>query len=151
AAFQLQIHYNRYSQNCRRASCVRPTMKVLRRPTLPSAPLLRAYAEAGPPSIEQLTEVPGLGARIRAVRGARTLWLRDDFLITASPAEFQAALRAFYEAAVDLPLHSATLLRRSGLVRHGVAHLLRSPDPLPVKLGRCLDAAGPYYVAGLGP
>src|SRR5438552_16269728 len=37
------------------------------------------------------------------------------------------------------------------MVRHALAHLLRSPDPLPHKAERCLRADGPYYVAGLGP
>src|SRR5262249_61211023 len=30
-------------------------------------------------------------------------------------------------------------------------HLMRSRDPLPVRLDRCLASAGTYFVAGLGP
>src|SRR5262249_32696281 len=82
---------------------------------------------------------------------ARADWVRDDFLDAAPAADFQAAVLRFYTAVVQPPLHAATLGHRSGLVRHGLAHLLRSPDPLPVKLGRCLHATGPSHVAGLGP
>src|SRR5436190_10350397 len=106
-------------------------MRAPRRPTLPLAPLLRAYADAGPPTADQLA-----APRVRAVRAARADWLHDDFLDTASAADFQAAALAFYEAVVQPPLHAESLKRRAGLVRHGLAHLLRSPDPLPVKLGR---------------
>jgi MoxR-like ATPase len=126
-------------------------MRAHRRLTLPLAPLLRAYAEAGPPSPEQLGHCPELGPRVRAVRAARADWLGDDFLDGAGADDFRAAVQRFYEAVVCLPLHTATLARRAGVVRHGLAHLLRSPDPVPVKLGRCVDPAGPYYVAGLGP
>jgi hypothetical protein len=118
-------------------------MRASRRPTLPLAPLLRAYAESGPP--------PESGPRGPAVRAARAGWLHDEFLDSAGADEFRAAVLRFYEAVVTPPLHAATLARRAGLVRHGLAHLLRSPDPLPVRLGRCLDPAGPYFVAGRGP
>jgi hypothetical protein len=126
-------------------------MKVLRRSTMPSAPLLRTYVESNPPSASNLCDLPTMGRRVRAVLAAQGEWLRDEFLDAAPVADFQTVLRAFYEAVVDPPLHSTTLHRRTGLVRHGLAHVLRSPDALPLKLGRCLDAAGPYYVVGLGP
>src|SRR5438128_428568 len=102
-------------------------MRAPRRPTLPLAPLLRAYADAGPPTADRLDAEP----RARAVRAARTDWLHDDFLDAASAADFQTAALAFYEAVVQPPLHAGSLKRRAGLVRHGLAHLLRSPDPLP--------------------
>src|SRR5262249_44818340 len=57
----------------------------------------------------------------------------------------------FYEAVVEPPLHGATLLRRRGIVRHALCHLLRCPDLLPRKAERCLAADGPYNVPGLGP
>jgi MoxR-like ATPase len=106
---------------------------------------------AGPPSPDRLGELPGLGPRVRAVLAARAEWLNDATLDTAPAAHFQAALLHFYRAVVVPPLHAAALGRRAGLVRHGLAHLLRSPDAVGVKLGRCLDAAGPYHVPGLGP
>ena len=54
-------------------------MKAPRHTSLPLAPLLRAYVDAGPPPPDCLEELPGLGARIRAVRAARTDWLTDAF------------------------------------------------------------------------
>src|SRR5262245_44174307 len=39
--------------------------------TLPLAPLLRAYAEAGPPALGQLGDRPALGTRVRAVLTAQ--------------------------------------------------------------------------------
>ena len=39
-------------------------------------------------------------------------------------------LLRFYEDCVQPPLHVATLRRRAGLVRHGLSHLLRCPEPL---------------------
>src|SRR5262245_6416740 len=116
-------------------------MREPRRSTLPLAPLLRAYAETGPPSPDQLGDQPELGPRVQTVRAARADWLHDDFLDAAGADDFRSAVLHFYEAVVRPPLHAATVARRAGLVRHGVAHLLRSPDPLPVKLGRCLDPA----------
>src|SRR5947209_7219696 len=120
-------------------------------PPLPPAPLLRAYLGAGPPTLEQLAERPEVGPRVRAVLAARPGWLNDAFLDAATPEEFLAALDQFYRAVVHPPLHAETLRRRIDLVRHGIAHLLRSRDPLPVRLDRCLSSTGTYFVAGLGP
>lgn len=118
---------------------------------LPLAPLLRAYVGAGLQPVEQLAERPEVGARLRAVLAARQVWLHDEFLDGASPEEFFHRADEFYRAVVDPPLHGETLRRRIDLVRHGVAHLMRSRDPLPVRLERCLSPAGTYFVAGLGP
>src|SRR5205823_2393092 len=38
-----------------------------------------------------------------------------------------------------------------GVVRHGLAYLLRGRDAPPLKAENCLAANGPYHVAGLGP
>jgi 5-methylcytosine-specific restriction protein B len=126
-------------------------MRAPSRPHLPPAPLLRAYADAGPPSVEWLGDLPDLGPRVRAVVSARADWLRDDFLDAASPHEFAAALERFYADCVTPPLHADALRRRAGIVRHGLAHLLRAADPAPIKIARCVDSSGPYHVAGLGP
>jgi hypothetical protein len=125
-------------------------MPARRRPPLPLVPLLRLYAGAGLPSADDLAALPALGPRFRAVAAARRDFLRDDFLDDAGPREFEAALLRFYEACVRPPLHGAVLRRRAGMVRHALAHLLRSPDPLPRKAERCLRPDGPYHVPGLG-
>jgi hypothetical protein len=126
-------------------------MRRSRRPALPLSPLLRAYVGAGLPSPDDLSRLPALGPRFGAILSARSGLLSDTFLDGATPDEFQAALLRFYEAVVQPPLHGAALARRAGMVRHALAHLLRSPDPLPQKAGRCLRGDGPYHVAGLGP
>jgi len=126
-------------------------MRRSRRPALPLLPLLRAYAAAARPSAEDLARLPALGPRFAAILSARDGLLSEAFLDGAAPADFQTALLRFYEAAVAVPLHAAVLVRRAGMVRHALAHLLRSPDPLPHKAERCLCAGGPYHVAGLGP
>jgi len=115
---------------------------------LPLAPLLHAYTARVPPV---LADVPGLGPRFAAIRYARAGLLADTFLDAASDAAFREALVAFYHAVVDPPLHGATLQRRAGVVRHGVAMLVRGRDDLPTKLEGCLQPGGPYFVPGLGP
>ena len=126
-------------------------MRVARRRWLPLVPLLQTYQASGVRPLEELGELPGLGSRFRAVLAARSEFLNDAFLEEASDRQLQAALLDFYEQCVRLPLHTETLRRRAGIVRHGLGHLLRCPDPLPRKLERCLGASGPYQVSGLGP
>src|SRR5947209_15736378 len=76
AAIHSRIRYNRRFRNRRhsRSEPVR-TMRAPPRPHLPPAPLLRAYADAGPPDVEQLGDLPDLGPRVRAVVSARADWL----------------------------------------------------------------------------
>jgi 5-methylcytosine-specific restriction enzyme B len=126
-------------------------MRCSRRPALPLLPLLRAYAGAGLPSADELSHLPALGPRFGAILSARAGLLSEAFLDGAAPDEFHTTLLRFYEATVFPPLHAAVLTRRTGMVRHALAHLLRSPDPLSQKAERCLRADGPYHVAGLGP
>jgi hypothetical protein len=118
-------------------------MRTHRRSLLPLAPLLRAYAEAALP----IAEIPG--TRAAAIRSAD--WFGDDRLDTLGADEFGSVVVHFYEAVVKPPLHVLTLNRRAGLVRHGLTHLLRNPDPLPLKFGRCVADDGPYFVRGIGP
>jgi 5-methylcytosine-specific restriction enzyme B len=120
------------------------------RERLPLVPLLRAYADAGVPGLADLGCLPGPGPRFRAVLSATATFLDDRFLDGASDDTFGAALARFYEACVPIPLHAGRLVRRLRFVRHGLAHLMRCPDPLPQKLQRCLSADGPYFVPGLG-
>ena len=126
-------------------------MKTSTREHLPLAPLLHAYTRSGVPSTAELHHLPGLGPRFAAILSASVKFLFPDFLNTASTEELGDALVRFYEACVPLPLHAETLRRRAGIVRHGLAYLLRGRDPLPVKAAACLDTTGAYHVAGLGP
>jgi uncharacterized protein (DUF2461 family) len=117
---------------------------------LPLAPLLHAYT-LRLPAVTDLSRLPGLGPRFAAVLGATEGFLDPAFLDGAADADFAGALRVFYEACVDPPLHAETLRRRVGVVRHALAYFLRGRDPLPAKAEACLAANGPYHVAGLGP
>jgi MoxR-like ATPase len=146
-----RIRYNRYKRFSPRVLATGPIMKASRRQTLPLAPLLRAYTDAGIPSREDLGRLPGLGQRFAAIQAARSDWLTESFLDQASESTFQDVLVRFYEACVQPPLHATRLRRRAGTVRHALSHLLRCPDPLPRKAERCLAPDGPYQVAGLGP
>ncbi len=118
---------------------------------LPLLPLLRAYAASGLPSAQALTELPILGPRFAAIRGARTSLLAHEYLQDASAADFHTTLVRFYEATVSPPLHAEVVHHRAGLVRHALAHLTHSRDPLPSKAQRVLHPDGPYHVPGLGP
>ena len=102
--------------------------------TLPVVPLLHAFR-----------------ARCKPKSFPRADWLRADFLDAASDQLLADQLLTFYRAAVPLPLHAAPLVRRVRRVRHGLNHLLRGADPLPVKVERCLGTDAPYAVSGLGP
>jgi hypothetical protein len=126
-------------------------MRVIRRQRLPLVPLLHTYLASGVRPMEELGRLPGLGPRFRAVLAARSQFLNEAFLDTASETILQAALVDFYKQCLLLPLHTGALRRRAGIVRHGLNHLLRCVDPLSRKAQRCLAADGPYHVAGLGP
>jgi uncharacterized protein (DUF2461 family) len=118
---------------------------------LPLIPLLHAYTRAGVPSMGELHHLPGLGPRFNAILTASVKFLFADFLENASATELGDALVRFYEPCVQPQLHVETLRRRAGIVRYGLAYLLRGRDPLPIKAAACLDASGAYHVAGLGP
>jgi 5-methylcytosine-specific restriction protein B len=126
-------------------------MKPSRQPLLPPVPLLRAYVEPAPPAVADLEALPGLGPRVRAVHAAGRLLLSERFVDGAREPDFTDTLVGFYQATVQPALHTATVRRRAGLVRHGLGHLLRCRDPLPRKLERVLAADGPYHIASLGP
>src|SRR4051812_41664176 len=112
-------------------------MEASPHPPLPLVPLLRAYTDAGVPSVEEFGRLAGLGPRLRAIHAARREFLSETFLDTAGEADFQAALLRFYEACVQPALHVAALRRRAGVVRHALGHLLRCTDPLLPKAERC--------------
>jgi hypothetical protein len=103
------------------------------------------------PGIAELGRLPVLGPRFAAVHGASARFLFADFVDSASDADFSDALTRFYAACVDPPIHAATLRRKAGVVRHGLAYLLRGRDPVPTKVAGCVSSDGPYFVAGLGP
>jgi hypothetical protein len=103
------------------------------------------------PGLGELGRLPGLGPRFAAVLGATARFLYPDFVDSASDEELCEALTRFYEACVWPPLHTVPLRRKAGVVRHGLAHLLRGRDTLPAKAAACLGSSGPYFVPGLGP
>lgn len=126
-------------------------MKSSSRAHLPVVPLLRTYVEAGLPDLDALCRLPGLGPRFAAIRAAPDELVSESFLDTATGADFQRVLLRFYEACVRPPLHAEVVRRRSELLRHALGHLCRCADPLTRRAERCLNADGPYHVAGLGP
>jgi uncharacterized protein (DUF2461 family) len=126
-------------------------MKTSTQKHLPLAPLLHAYTRAGIPSTAELHHLPGFGPRFAAVLSASVKFLYADFLENAPSSDLADALVRIYEACVRPPLHVETLRRRVGIVRHGLAYLLRGRDPLAVKAAAYLSAKGTYHVAGLGP
>ena len=65
--------------------------------------------------------------------------------------ELAEQLRRFYLDAVPLPWHANTITRNVALIRHGINHLLRGTEPLPVKFARCVQPRGVYFVVGRGP
>jgi hypothetical protein len=125
-------------------------MKVSRGQSLPLTPLLRSYLEGRVLTGAHLGELPGLGPRIRAILAAPADFFTAAFLDHAAEAEFRTVLVHFYEQCVQPPLHVQTLRRQAGFLRHALAYLLRSPEPLPRKTERCLAADGPHRVVGLG-
>jgi hypothetical protein len=105
----------------------------------------------GVPSELELVRLPQEGRRFEAIRAARHGLLADSFLDGASAAEFAEAVTAFYQASVACALHPQVPCRRAGIVRLGLAHLVRGNDPLARRLGSCLTPAAPHHVPGLGP
>jgi hypothetical protein len=116
----------------------------------PLAPLLFSYTRSLP-GLADLGRLPDLGPRYDAVLGASARFLYPNFVDGAPDADFADALVRFYEACVSPPLHADVVRRRAGILRHGLAYLLRGRDPLPAKAESCLSPAGPYHVSGLGP
>jgi MoxR-like ATPase len=115
---------------------------------LPLAPLLDAYTGAAP-SVAALTSLPGWGPRWQAIAQLSETLVAERFLDHATDAELHNAVLRLYEAVVPWPLHPPTR-REAALVRHAVGHLLRCPDPLVIKIERCLTPNGAYFVPGLG-
>jgi uncharacterized protein (DUF2461 family) len=126
-------------------------MNITSHGRLPLAPLLHSYVTGGLPDAAELGRLPGLGARFAAVLGATARFLYPHFVDRASDADLADALVRFYQASVQPPLHEAALRRRLGIVRHGLAYLLRGLDPLPAKVEACVQPGGAYHVPGLGP
>jgi 5-methylcytosine-specific restriction protein B len=133
------------------SSAIGQTMRAFRGQTLPLDPLLRAYGDAGLPSREELADLPEIGTRVRAILAAQQELLAEAFLDNAPAADFLAALLRFYQSCVQPALHTETLQRRAGIVRHALGYIRRCTDPLPRKLDNCLATWGSYRVAGLGP
>jgi len=126
-------------------------MKSRRQDGLPLVPLLDAYVAAGLPSRTQLAQVPGWGQRVQAILDAPRQLLLDTFLDRAGSDQWQQTLDTFYRAVVAPPLHAATIRHKAGFLRHTLAYLLRSTDPITIKCHNCIAAEGAYHVAGLGP
>jgi uncharacterized protein (DUF2461 family) len=82
------------------------------------------------------------------VLSARRELLSDAFLDGAGEVEFRTALLCFANACLPPGLDVGD---RAGVIRHGLAHVLRCPDPPPRKIERCLAPDGPYSVPGLEP
>ncbi|MFO0879019.1 MAG: DUF2461 family protein [Gemmataceae bacterium] len=118
---------------------------------LPAGPLQHAYEARGLPSIAALHELPGLGSRFAAILGATARFLYAEFLDRASAEAFQEQLTRFYRAVVPRPVHEASVRRRAGFVRHGLAHLLHGRGPVSERLAECVAPTGAYHVTGLGP
>jgi hypothetical protein len=126
-------------------------MKPPGRQRLPLAPLLDLYVRPGLRSPAELMQLQGLGSRFTAVFSASARFLDPGILLGIRDDDLRDALLRFYDAVVDPPLHTDTLRRRCGFVRHGLAHLLHGRDPLPHRLESCVSPAGAYFVPGLGP
>lgn len=107
----------------------------------PPGPLLNVYCTR--------QADPILAERTAALDTAQRL-LAPAWLDSAKPADFAESLVAAYEQLVPFPCHTALLHAQAGLIRHGLTHLVRCPDPMPDKLARCLAADGAYRVLGLG-
>ncbi|MFO0849116.1 MAG: DUF2461 family protein [Gemmataceae bacterium] len=106
----------------------------------PLAPLLAAYLAA--PRLQT--------RRDAAVRAANQTWFTADALDTLSDDDLAGSLREFYLTVCDLPWRPELVTRQTRLLRHGLTHLFRGQDPLPVRLARCVDPHGAYAVPGLG-
>ena len=126
-------------------------MKKSTREHLPLAPLLHAYTRPGIPSLAELHHLPGLGPRFAAILSASVKFLFPDFLDSASGGpNWRKHWLASTKPASTAPARR-DIARRAGIVRHGLAYLLRGRDPLPVKAAACLSVSGAYHVPGLGP
>src|SRR5262249_9005779 len=118
---------------------------------LPLTPLLHAYLQPRLTAVAGLHQLRGRGPRFAAVLSATTRFLASDFLDRAGEGELRDEVLRFYQAVVSLPLHTETVQRRAGFLRHALGHLLRGGGSLPARLDACLSPGGSYHVAGLGP
>jgi MoxR-like ATPase len=73
------------------------------------------------------------------------------FLDTATDTALASWLQAFSQSALPVSLHPELLAARTRFIRHGLNHLVRGSDPLPVRFARCVNPGETYFVAGLGP
>jgi MoxR-like ATPase len=126
-------------------------MKTASTERLPLWPLIHAYTANGLPGLGELGRLPVIGPRFAAVLSASAKFLYASFIDGADDLDFADAVCRFYDACVSPPVHRDVLRRRVGIVRHGLAYLLRGRDPLPLKFENCVAAQGAYHVAGLGP
>jgi hypothetical protein len=124
-------------------------MKRIRAERLPLGPLLRSFV-AGRNNFEPAS-IPLLQRRSQAIQAARTTLCCANFLDHASDAEFAAAWQKFYSDAGATHHNPDSAQKHQVWVRYALNHLLRCPDPLPVKIERILSEDGPYHVPGFGP
>src|SRR5215218_5848409 len=106
----------------------------------PYQPLLRTF----------LAEERTIQSRELALMSAQGDWLNPTFLDSADEPTLRGRLLGFYECISDVPFHCDTLGKRVRLVRHGLNHLVRGQDPLPIKVEHCVKPNEAYYVHGLG-
>ena len=107
-------------------------MKV---PKLPIEPLLKQF-------LQQRVQTTSIQLQENA--------LSNHFSESASDRHFLEYLIRLEQTVNPGSLVRNQIQRQSHWIRHGVNHLLNCRDPLAIKLNRCLENDGPYFVPGLG-
>ena len=110
---------------------------------LPLRPLVTAFRAAATPASSD--------PRDAAIRAARSTWLNGPALDSRPADELADILGRFHDVVILHSWHPDAVRRSAGLVRHGLTHLLRATDPLPLRFTRCLPPDGHYAVPGVGP
>lgn len=70
---------------------------------------------------------------------------------SASDEELAKEFRLLAQQVLPIVWHPDVFTRQVRFLRHGVGHLLRGEDPVPLRLARCVTPGEVYSVVGVGP
>jgi uncharacterized protein (DUF2461 family) len=119
----------------------------MKRQPIPLATLLTSISTTRVADKETTCELTRFRQNLAFIRQD---WLNESFLDTADPNVLIERVITFAQEYVPAFFHADMVRQSSGLLRHGLTHLLRGLDDIWQRFARCAQEDGPYFIPGLG-